>query len=305
MRATGEPPHPKRRQGAGGILRDVRPLTDDRVPAMSDAPSPAVSHLVFDVETVGDGELVSRVKYPDAELPPADALKRFRADLIEHKGTDVLPVTFVKPCSVSVAKVAADGTLLGLSSLDEPHHRPAVMVRQFWDGWRHYGRPTFVTFNGRGYDLPVLELNAFRAGLSLQDWFDDSGPSYRQRRNRYNTGSHLDLMEVLSNFGAGRISGGLNVMANMLGKPGKTGIDGSQVQDMYDGGRTEEINRYCRCDVLDTYFVLLRTRVLRGELTLEDEHARVESAKAYLEAHREDPACRYYLEHWGDWTPPE
>ena len=267
--------------------------------------SDRVSHLVFDVEAVGDGELVARVKYPDANLAPAAALKRFRAELVKTKGSDVLPVTFVRPCAVAVLKVADDGRLLGLTSLDSPRFDPRAMVRAFWGGWKHYGRPTFVTFNGRGYDLPVMELGAYREGLSLPEWFLDSGPSYKQPRNRFNADAHVDLMEVLSNYGAARLSGGLSVLANLLGKPGVTGVDGSQVQELYDAGRLEEINTYCRCDVLDTYFVFLRTRVLTGRLTLREEAERTAHAKDLLEQHREDDAaCGYFLDHWGERVPP-
>ncbi|MFH5806709.1 ribonuclease H-like domain-containing protein [Alienimonas sp. DA493] len=263
-----------------------------------------VTHLVFDVEAVGDGDLISRVHYPHADLAPVEAVNRYRKELLEKKGSDVLPVTFVRPCAIAVAKVAADGTLLGLSSLDAPRFDPSAMVKQFWEGWKYYRRPTLVSFNGRGYDLPVLELSAYRDGLSLPEWFLDSGPSYKQPRNRYNGEAHLDLMEALSNYGAARLSGGLNLLANLLGKPGKSGMDGSQVQEYHDAGGDDEINRYCRCDVLDTYFVFLRTRVLTGRLTLEEEHDRVAAAKTWLEEHIDDPACAYYLDHWGDWQPP-
>ena len=277
---------------------------------MPDRTSPdRVTHLVFDVETVGDGALISRVKYPAkspaAALAPAAALKRYKRQLMDDKGSDVLPVTFVRPCAVAVAKVAGDGTLLDLKSLDAPRFAASAMVRDFWAGWKHYGRPTLVTFNGRGYDLPVMELNAYRDGLALPEWFRDDGPSYKQPRNRFNSDAHLDLMEALSNYGAARLSGGLNVLANMLGKPGKTGVDGAQIQEMYDRGEVEEINTYCRCDVLDTYFTFLRVRVLTGRLSLEEEHARVADAKAWLEDRPGDPAAAYYLEHWGDWTPPD
>ena len=87
------------------------------------------------------------------------------------------------------------------------------------------------------------------------------------------------MYDLFSNFGAAQVAGGLNLLANLIGKPGKSSIDGSKVQDMYDAGRVEEINDYCRCDVLDTYFVFLRSRVLLGKLTLEEEHAIVAETK--------------------------
>src|SRR5690606_836433 len=109
-----------------------------------------------------------------------------------------------------------------------------------------------------------------------------------------------------SNFGATRISGGLNLLANLIGKPGKTGVDGSQVQDMYDAGKVQEINDYCRGDVLDTYFVFLRTRVLLGQISLEREQELVEQTRHWLEERRSQVrAFDHYLSKWGDWTPPK
>ncbi len=154
--------------------------------------------------------------------------------------------------------------------------------------------------------MPVLELAAYRYGYPLPGWFNVEARSFEQARNRYNIDSHIDLMDLFSNFGAGRMTGGLNVLANIIGKPGKTGIDGSQVQDMYLNGEVEAINDYCRCDVLDTYFVFLRSRVLIGKLDLKEEQNIVAEAKDWLEKEAEtSPACKHYLEHWGDWIPPE
>lgn len=264
-----------------------------------------VSYLIFDVEAVADGDLIQRVRYPNEELTPQEAIARYRADLLEQRGSDVIPSTFMLPISVAVAKVARDYSLLDLTVLDAPEYRPAAITQKFWQGWQHYGRPTFVTFNGRGYDLPVLELAAYRYGYSIPAWFNLDARSFEQARNRYNTDAHLDLMDLVSNFGAGRVTGGLNLLANLIGKPGKTGIDGSMVQGMYDDGKVEEINDYCRCDVLDTYYVFLRTRVLLGKLSIEDEQQRVADSHAWLiERQESSPAYRHYLEHWGDWEPP-
>jgi hypothetical protein len=142
--------------------------------------------------------------------------------------------------------------------------------------------------------------------LALPEWFNVEARSFEQARNRYNTTAHMDLMDLISNFSAVRVVGGLNLLANLIGKPGKTEIDGSMIQDMYDAGEVESINDYCRCDVLDTYFVFLRTRVLLGQLPLDEEQQIVGETKAWLEEQCENsPAYTHYLEHWGDWQAAE
>ncbi len=264
-----------------------------------------VGYLVFDVEAVGDGDLVGRVRYPGRGYSPDEALRAYRADLIEQTGKDVLPPSFVLPIAVAAAKVSPEFRLLDVVALDAPQYRPHAIVRDFWKGWNGYKRPTFVTYNGRGYDLPVMELCAFRYGISLPTWFNVEDKSFEQRRNRYNVGAHIDLMDLTTNFGAARLAGGLNLLANLIGKPGKTGVDGSKVQGMYDSGESAAINDYCRCDVLDTYFVFLRTRVLLGRLTLEREKEIVDEAHVWLKARADNPAFKHYLEHWGDWQPPD
>jgi len=265
-----------------------------------------VQYLVFDVEAIADGDLIGRVRYPDKQYTPEEAVRAYRDELIEQRGDgkDFIPSTFILPISVAIGKVSGDFRLLDLVVLDAPEYRPHKITQLFWDGWSHYGRPTLVTFNGRGYDLPVLEIAAYRYGLSLPTWFNVNDRSFEQARNRYNLESHIDLMDFFSNFGAGRMTGGLNLLANLIGKPGKTGIDGSQVQDMYLAGRAEEINDYCRCDVLDTFFVFLRSRVLMGSLPIEREQEIVAETKTWLtERATENTAYAHYLEHWGDWSP--
>jgi len=265
----------------------------------------SVRYFVFDVESVADGELVSKLRYPGESLQPAEAVRRYRDELMAKYESDFIPYTFQVPVSVAVAKVAADFRLLDLVVLDEPEFRPHVITDYFWRGWEKYRRPTLVSFNGRGFDLPLLELAALRFGLSVPGWFNGRGKPFDQPRYRYNAQSHVDLCELLTNFGSTRFTGGLNLAANLLGKPGKMDVQGDMVQDMYEAGRLAEINDYCRCDVLDTYFVFLRTRVLLGQLTLDAEQAMVAGTKQWLqEKAPEIDACRIYLEHWGDWPNP-
>lgn len=258
-----------------------------------------VKYLIFDIETVGDGDLIQKVRYPYENLTPREAVTKYRRQLMEETGKDVLPGTFVLPVSVAIAKVAADCRLTELTVLDAPAFRPQEIVRRFWQGWQHYDRPTLVTFNGRGYDVPIMELAAYRFGLSVPAWFNVDSKSFEQSRNRYNHDAHLDLQDLLTNFGAFRMSGGLNLLASLINKPGKSGIDGSQVQDMYWNGQVEQINDYCRCDVLDTYFVFLRSRVLIGRLTLQEEATLTQMTREMLEEQAENHAAyKHYLAAW-------
>ncbi len=267
--------------------------------------SAAVRYLVFDIESVADAELVAKLRYPGQGLAPREAVKRYREELLAKYESDFIPYTFQVPTSVAVAKVGADYRLIDLVTLDEPQYRPHVITENFWRGWEKYGRPTLVSFNGRGFDLPLLELAAFRYGLSIPAWFALSAKSFEQPRNRFNVEAHIDLQELLTNFGTSRFNGGLNLAANLLGKPGKMDVQGDMVQDMFEAGKIAEINDYCRCDVLDTYFVFLRTRVLVGHITLDEEHGLIAEAMSWLKQRAtEQRAYQLYLERWGDWPNP-
>ena len=262
-----------------------------------------VAHLVFDVESVADGELISKVRYPGAGYSPSEAIATYQDELMEQRGTTFIPHTFQIPTAVVVAKVAKDFQLLDIVSLDEPDFRPHIITENFWRGWELYRYPQWVTFNGRSFDIPLMELAAFRYGISVPSWFKSEG--YKTPRNRYNSDTHLDLQDLLMNYGAARCNGGLNLMAQLLGKPGKMDLTGDQVQQQFDAGNKLAISDYCRCDVLDTYFVFLRTQLLIGNLSLEQELEQVQKTKQWIEERADScEAYKSYLQCWDDWTNP-
>lgn len=272
----------------------VNKISEEIIARRSAAPAkgPETAYIVLDTESVPDGQLLGRVKYPDDVLTPEEAIQRAQNEARElsRDGSDFLPVTFQVPVAVCVLRVAADFSLQALTCLDAPEYRPDEIVRKFWLGVARY-KAKLVTFNGRGFDLPLLELAAFRHGCSARDYFYNS-------RNRFN-GNHLDLFDWLSNYGAHRLTGGLNLLAKMLGKPGKMEMAGDQVYALWREGRTREINDYCMFDTIDTYFVFLRTRVLLGEITLDEEKGYVERARTWLTAKATDlPALQQYLNNW-------
>ncbi len=264
-----------------------------------------IRYLVFDVESVIDGPLVANVRYEGETIEPDQAVDRYREERLRDTGSTFVPHTYQIPISIVVGKIDEQFRLQDLVALDEPQFRPHIITEHFWRGWEHYARPTLVSFNGRGFDIPLLELAAFRYGISVPSWFNNGGRPYDQPRNRFNSSSHLDLQDVMVNYGASRFSGGLNLAATLLGKPGKINVCGDMVQELYAQGKVDEINQYCRCDVLDTYFVFLRYLVLVGSLTRNDEEERVAEVKSWLlERADDEPAYATYLDHWNDWPNP-
>jgi hypothetical protein len=267
------------------------------------AQNDSTQYIVFDTESVVDGALIGRVLYPGEGLDPAAAIARLEDELRrdDPREKPFIPVSFHVPVAIGVARVGADYRLRDLAALDAPDHDPQEMVRLFWRGVDHYTRAALVNFNGRGFDIPLLTLCAFRFGIASRRYFDDADRyGFRYRF----TPKHIDLMEWMTEYGAFRLKGGLNLLAKMLGKPGKMDTRGDQVAALHAAGKIAEINDYCLHDVLDTYFVFLRTRVVAGKITLEEEQRIVGEAKGWLEAKAESlPALKKYLKGFGDWVP--
>ncbi len=258
-----------------------------------------VKYLLFDVESIADGAMIATTRYPGQVLTDDQAIAMFRQDLLCESGRDFIPFNYHLPVALVIAKIREDFSLIEIVSLDEPQHRSEVISRQFWLGWERYGKPTWVTFNGRSFDLPLMEVSAYRFGVSVPAWFNLYDRTYSQNRNRYNLESHIDLHEVLTNYGSTWFRGGLNLAAALLNKPGKIDVQGDMVLEMYRAGQLSEISEYCRCDVLDTYFVFLRVQVLMGRLTVEKETELIEATRGMLERQSGDHiGYRRYLEAW-------
>lgn len=141
-------------------------------------------------------------------------------------------------------------------------------------------RPTLVTFNGRGFDMPVIATRCLRYGISLPHYYRTKDVRYR-----FSPEGHLDLMDYLADFGAAKPSR-LDIIAKLCGMPGKVGVDGKDVGPMVHAGRLAEVRDYCLCDVVQTAGVFLRIQLLRGEL---DPDAYAKAMAGLISAIRADP----------------
>jgi 3'-5' exonuclease len=159
-------------------------------------------------------------------------------------------------------------------------------------------KPRLVSFNGRSFDLPVLKYRAMKHGISAR-WFYGVANRYDNYSYRYSDENHCDLFDALADFGASR-GVKLDDIARTCGFPGKFGVDGSMVADMVAQGRLAEVRDYCETDVLNTYLVYLRYRLLTGHLTRTSHDEAIAQVITYIEA--EAPARKHlgeFMEAWG------
>jgi predicted PolB exonuclease-like 3'-5' exonuclease len=124
-------------------------------------------------------------------------------------------------------------------------------------------RPALVTYNGRGFDLPVIAMRCLRYGIPLAHYYQS-----RDVRYRFSPEGHLDLMDFIADFGAAKRSK-LDIIAKLCGMPGKVGVDGKDVGPLVHAGRIQEVRNYCLCDVVQTAAVFYRVELLRGQLPRE------------------------------------
>ncbi len=121
-------------------------------------------------------------------------------------------------------------------------------------------RPTIVTWNGRSFDMPVIAARCLRHGVALRHYYSNKDVRYR-----FSPEGHLDLMDYLADFGAAKPAK-LDIMAKLIGMPGKVGLAGKDVGPFVHAGKIQEVRDYCLCDVIQTAAVFLRVELLRGEL---------------------------------------
>jgi predicted PolB exonuclease-like 3'-5' exonuclease len=250
---------------------------------------------VFDIETVPDVALGRRL-YGLEGLSDEQVAKAMFALRRQGSGGDFLPLEQHRVVAISCVLRSRDG--LTVWSLGEPGTPEAELVQRFYDGIEKYS-PDLVSWNGSGFDLPVLTYRALLHGVQAARFWEtgEEDPSFRYNNylSRYHW-RHTDLMDVLSSFqGRGRAS--LSNMATLLGLPGKLGFDGSQVWEAFQAGNLVGIRRYCETDVLNTWLIWLRFAQLRAALSREQHAEELTRVKNYLRASPE-PHFAQFLRAW-------
>ncbi len=222
--------------------------------------------LVFDIETIPDTNGLRTLLDLPADTSAEDVANIALHQRRQHNGSEFLPLHQHRICAISCA--LREGKHFKVWTLGEANSSEAEIIQRFFDGIEKY-TPQIISWNGGGFDLPVLHYRGLIHGINASRYWDlgedDKEFKWNNYISRYHT-RHLDLMDVMAMFNA-RANAPLDDLAKLCGFPGKLGMDGSKVWDAYKAGGIEEIRNYCETDVANTHLVFLRFQLMRGHLT--------------------------------------
>lgn len=251
--------------------------------------------LVFDIETVPDTDLGRRL-YGLEGLEEAQVAQIMLTRRRQETGAEFLPLEQHRVIAISVGLRTRDS--FRVWSLGETQSSEREIIERFFDGIERF-TPDLVSWNGSGFDLPVLHYRSLLHGIPAPRYWEtgDGDPAFRYNNylGRFHW-RHTDLMDVLSGYQS-RGRAGLGSIATLLSLPGKLGMSGEQVWDHYRAGDLEGIRNYCETDVLNTYLVYLRFQLIRGQLGQPQYDEEIARIRGYLAEHTR-PHFAQFLAAW-------
>lgn len=256
--------------------------------------------LVFDIETIPDVDGLRTLHELPVELSDAEVAEYAFQKQRAKNGSDFLPHHLQRVAVISFVLRSDEG--FKVVSLAEPKSSEAEIVQMFFKGIEKY-TPQLVSWNGGGFDLPVLHYRGLIHGVvAPRYWEMGEGGSYDARDFKWNNyisryhSRHTDLMDLLAMY-SGRANAPLDELAKLMGFPGKLGMDGSAVWQGWLDGKIDEIRDYCETDVVNTYLVYLRFQLMRGTLTTAEHEDEVALVRHQLESLPQDH-WRKFLAAW-------
>ena len=253
--------------------------------------------LVFDIETVPDVAGLRTIHDLDAgvsdEQVVAMAFQRRR----QATGSEFLQLHLHRV--VAIACALRDRDSFRVWSLGEPGDDEGKLIQRFFDGIEKY-TPQLVSWNGGGFDLPVLHYRGMVHGVRAARYWDQGEDDRDFKWNNYISryhARHLDLMDLLALYQP-RGAAPLDDIARLLGFPGKLGLEGSQVWQAWQDGKLARIRSYCEADVANTYLVFLRFQLMRGVLTPDKYQQEIALVHSTL-AKSPGEHWKEFLEIWG------
>jgi predicted PolB exonuclease-like 3'-5' exonuclease len=255
--------------------------------------------LVFDIETIPDIDGL-RLLNPEGHALTDDQVHAAWLQERQAKGqSDFLPLYLQRVLVISCVFRNSEGLRIH-SFTDRDGASEGKIVQTFYNAIEKH-TPQLVSWNGSGFDLPVLHYRGLRHGVVADKYWDMGDDDREFKWNNYIARyhqRHLDLMDLLAMY-IPKNNAPLDAMAKLCGFPGKLGMDGSQVYAQYLDGQTNDIQNYCETDVMNTYLMYCRYQKMRGGFTEKEYEAEIEFVQSTLgELTPHAPHWQEYLAAW-------
>lgn len=254
-----------------------------------------MNSLVFDIETVPDLDGGRRL-FGLEGLQDADTAAAMFHLRRQETGNDFLRLHLQRVVAISAVYRSHDK--IAVWSLGDEKSDEKALIEKFFHLIDRYS-PTLISWNGSGFDLPVLHYRAMVHSVACPRYWDtgndDKNFKWNNYLSRYHE-RHTDLMDLLALYN-NRAYVPLDQMASLLGFPGKMGMSGDKVWDAFHAGNIKGIRDYCETDVLNTWLVYLRFALIRGQVSAEGCELELQLVKEYLkrEGH---PHFLAFLREW-------
>jgi len=252
--------------------------------------------FVFDIETVPDVTSGRRLYQLDELDDENVARVMFHKRAEESGGSEFLRHHLHRIVAISVVLSTPDRfKVWSLGESDAPEEE---LLQRFFDGIERF-TPTLVSWNGSGFDLPVIHYRSLLHGVAAPRYWDTGSDDRDFKWNNYISRyheRHTDVMDVLAGYQP-RANAPLDDIATILGLPGKMGMSGGKVWDHYLAGDIEGIRNYCETDVLNTYLVYLRFELIRGHISRERHQQLCSRVRTALQQENR-PHLTEFLQNW-------
>jgi 3'-5' exonuclease len=255
--------------------------------------------LVFDIECIPDIAGLRQLRSDPDGMTDQWVYSAWCEERQKEGKSDFMPLHLQRVLVISCVFRNAEGLRVH-SFVDRDNASEGKVVQAFFNAVEKRV-PQLVSWNGGGFDLPVLHYRGLRHGVTAGKYWDmgedDREFKFNSYIGRYHM-RHLDLMDLLALYQP-KNNAPLDAMAKLCGFPGKLGMDGSQVYSAFQEGKTEDIRRYCETDVMNTYLLYCRFQKMRGGFTEAEYEQEIAFVKQTLgdlapsEAH-----WREYLAAW-------
>ncbi len=255
--------------------------------------------LIFDIETIPDiegaGKILGIERMPESEIFSAMCATRMQET---NGNSNFIRLHLHKIVAISVALKTPDR--FEVLSIGDPDSTEQEIISKFFSGLEKYN-PLLVSWNGSGFDLPVLHYRALVNKVVASHYWENGDSirdfKYNNYRSRYHE-RHIDLMDVLSGYQP-KAFASLDDIATILGFPGKIGLSGKDVYQKFKKGKLKDIRDYCESDVLTTWLVYLRFEYMRANLKLKHYEEHIELTKNFLKNSQKEN-FKTFLKVWND-----